>query len=603
MVPVFDLINGSKFNSEERPVSVHSLPSDSRCMIEEQHKQFAQKFPRCLSFYSERTEDRTLYNAPGWIPVYNISRLNSVFQLNRLCPKPWRYRTPQELQSLSFTSSRNTYEGGGYVAVLGYNSVTAFEVVRSLESRDWIDDKTAAVFIEFTTFEPSSSLFNSVKFVYERFPSGGSSTIAKVRTLTLYSPANVRFRLFYQTCHLFFMIVILFSLAIEIGKGYRQGWCYFKDLWNCCNLILLLCIISSTVMFFLKESFTSKFVKKVQENPFGNWSMDSIILWSDLEVYLLSFVVFLVTVKMLALLRFNRHIVQMKTTLHLAAFHLVSFSLVFVILLLAYVQLGTLLFGISVQSYSSFDYSLRSVLQMMIGGKAPFHKLQTANGVLGPLFVFIYMASMIMILLNMFMAILNDSYTDSRTAGLDELEDMKLAKFIMRQTRDAYRHRGDFISGMLGLRKSGNKYRMRDEASATLAAEDLNKRQDAEQPQRTLDTCNFQSRAEILLASMETLNEVKPEVLEESESRLTDEERTLREVKDILTNLSEELLANLPRLEYETGLATNRMSLVSCSYDDWKRYSCSSLIGEYKRSHEISPELLSITHGSEESIF
>ena len=63
----------------------------------------------------------------------NISKYHSVYELRRLCPKPWRYNTSVELDTLSYSGKHAKYEGGGYIADLGYNSGTASRVVRNLE--------------------------------------------------------------------------------------------------------------------------------------------------------------------------------------------------------------------------------------------------------------------------------------------------------------------------------------------------------------------------------------------------------------------------------------------------------------------------------------
>ena len=473
------------------------------------------------------------------------------------------------------------------MAVLGYNSLTASKATADLSKNNWIDDRTAAVFVEFNMYEPSTSFFNSLKYVYERFPSGGRSTVVKSRTLTLYSHADPRFQLFYKTCHLIFMIVMLLSFAVEFSRMCRQRGAYFKQFWNWCNLILLLSTISSTVMFFFKEYFTSRFVKKVQENPFKTWSMDSIILWADLEDYLLSFVIFLVTLKMLALLRFNPHIVQMRTTLHLASTHLLSFGAVYVVMVLAYVQLGTLLFGSTVASCSSFFQSLRTVLQMMIGGKAPFFKMQITDSVLGPLFVFIYTMSMIWVLLSMFVAILNDSYTDSREMGLDHLEDIKLANFMKQELKDGCRNLKLTIGSLFCWRDSRGKYRVCEpDGEITSGHESLK--------ERDLNTCLSNSRAPMLLASLETLDGETQVASEEIEA--TEEERTVGEVREILADLAEDLRATLPRLDYSSSFARHRWSVLSGSQEDWTRYSCSSLIAEYQAPREGSTELGQSVH-------
>ena len=374
---------------------------------------------------------------PKWIPVRNESAFRLLFERFYLCPRPWRYERAKELQTLSFQGMRSAYSGGGFIADLGYDSEDAQQVIDSLESNDWIDSMTAAVFIEFTVYEPTSSLYNAVKLLFERFPSGGTNTITQFKTLTVYSPQDAHFRGFYETCQFLFMLVLLFCVGTEVGKVYQHGCVYLKNPWSWLEIILLASSLVSLAMFFLKQSYTSEFIRNVRKNPFQSWSMDNIALWSDLEEALLSFVVFLVTMKLLRIIRFNPHIIQMRVTLGNAAKYFWSFSVVFMTIIIAYVMLTTLAFGRNVYEYRSFFQSFSSVLLMLIGSKAPFYDLQMVNIILGPFFIFAYMVSIVMVLLNMFLAILNEAYTESREQGQEGFPDLELANILKKTAKKA----------------------------------------------------------------------------------------------------------------------------------------------------------------------
>ena len=374
---------------------------------------------------------------PKWIPVINESAFQLHFERFFLCPRPWRYETAEELQTLSFQGLTSTYSGGGYIADLGYNTEDAHQVIDILESNDWINNMTAVVFIELTVYEPATSLFSAIKFLFERFPNGGTNAITQFKTLIIYSPQDPHFRRLYETCQFLFMLIILFCVSLEVMKIYTRGCEYFKDPWSWLEIVLLASSVFSLGVFFLIESSTSKFIKKVKKNPFQSWSTDSIALWSDLEVTLLSFVMFLVTMKLLRIIRFNPHIIQMRMTLSIAAKYFWSFTVVFMTIILAYVTLTTLTFGRNVDEYRSFLRSFSSILLMLVGAKAPFYELQTISIFIGPFFVFAYMVTIVMIFLNMFLAILNEAYTESREIGQEGLADVAISNLLKRKAKKA----------------------------------------------------------------------------------------------------------------------------------------------------------------------
>jgi len=396
----------------------------------------ARQFSRCLPFYTAGVENVSPYNRPGWEPIQNATIFYSDFDLEKECPRPWRYRGPENLRLRPFKGVMATFVGGGYIADLGYNSHSALKVINMLEKDIWIDDQTVAVFTEFTIFEPSSSLFSTIKLLFERSPTGGSHGTVAIKTLSLYASQDPNSRSLFQICQLLLMIILVVFIFAEIGKLRREKCSYFKQIWNWLDLLQISSTICSLVFFFLKESRTSKFVKEIQENPFKTSSTDNIVYMSDIETYLLSFVIFIVTIKFLRLIKFNRHVCQVLGTLQRAAAKVLSFMIVFVTIILAYTQVGFLVFSSDVSSYSSFYCSFRAMLLLLFGGEMHFHDLQSTSRYVAPAFLFGYLSTMAMVLLNMFLAIFNDSYHEINNVDPGEaFADAELGAFMVDYTK------------------------------------------------------------------------------------------------------------------------------------------------------------------------
>lgn len=400
------------------------------CQVAEVNPEIGRLFKRCIPPYSSQDEDDTRFYLPGWIPVKNMSKYDSIYELLRLCPKPWRYNTSTELNTLSYHGRHSMYNGGGYVADLGYNSRTALRVVRNLQSNDWIDERTAAVLVEFTVFEPSTSLFSVARFLCEVLPSGRSETQARFDTLSIYGTSNPRLRSAFVACQIILLLLIVYFLLLESVKIYRQSCSYFGSFWNWMNLLQLISAITTIAFFFFKEKFVTSFVKEVQANPFETASVDYVLFWSNLELVVLAVVVFVVTVKFLRIIRFNRHVCQMVASLKLSAPHVASYSVLFFINLLSFALLGLLLFGNDIESFHSIIASLGTLFQKFLGGDLYFYELQSSNRVLGPIYLFSYMLSMSFILINMFLAILNEFYDSVKEISGGRFADAELGDFI-----------------------------------------------------------------------------------------------------------------------------------------------------------------------------
>lgn len=404
----------------------------------------------CLQAYSSDNEDRTQFYLPKWIPLQNHSHFTS---FKDICPKPWRYQSGEHIRTLTHQAVKESYDGGGYVADLGYNKESALEVISNLRDNNWADTLTAAVFIEFTLFDPSSSLFCSVRLVYERLQTGEAVTGGEVRSLSLYPSASDHFQSFYEVCQLFFAIVTVVCFIAEMVKFFSQKR-YFRQLWNWMELILLVASLVAVVMSFVRGKYTSSYVKDIQSNPYKTFSSDHVVHWLDLETLWLSLAIFITTLKLLRLVRFNHHICQMQGTLKRSAQEILSFSLVFVITVVAFTQFGYLCFGSNLALFSTFVNSLRVLLKMSVGKQIDYLEIYMHYPVLGSLYLFFFLCAMLFFLINVFVAILVDAYGEVRKERGIDFSDEKLGMFMYNVL---IKMTSEFSSKMiLGMKKLAN---------------------------------------------------------------------------------------------------------------------------------------------------
>ncbi|PFX27651.1 Polycystic kidney disease protein 1-like 2 [Stylophora pistillata] len=435
--------NGQQFISPEGYISTRTaflvgmprlrqvrVKEEYPCQMGKHYSELNELFKRCIPPYSPHDEDTSLLNQPGWVPMTNISHYHSEFELSRLCPKPWRYISSKDLNTL-WSYGRNTrYDGGGYVADLGYDSRTASRVVINLKSNNWIDERTAVVFVEFTVFQPSSSLFSVAKLLYELYPIGKPVTKVYLDTLSIYGFSDPSLRSFSLACQITLLLLIVYFLLIEALKIYRQSCAYFGSFWNWINILQLISALTTIAFFFLKEKYVSSFVKYVRANPFDTASADYVLFWIDLEMMVLSIVVFIVTVKFLRIIRFNKHVCQMVASLKLSSPHVMSYSVLFCINIISFVLFGVLVFGNDIESYHSFMDALATLTQKFLGGELLYDDLQSANRIIGPVYLFAFMLSMSFILINMFVAILNESYESVKEMSGGKFAEADLGTFI-----------------------------------------------------------------------------------------------------------------------------------------------------------------------------
>ncbi|KAL9989666.1 hypothetical protein ACROYT_G004234 [Oculina patagonica] len=411
------------------------LKQEKMCKGDKDILPVKQVIKRCLLPYSKNNEDKSQYYQPKWISVQNWTKFSSNLKLYEVCPKPWRYQTPQMLQTLPYQGLSSKYDGGGYVAELGYNEESAMDVISRLKNNDWIDEFTAAVFIEFSVHEPSSRLFSLVKYLYERLPTGGVVTTVNVQTLALYPPFGGSFTTFYKLCQLVFVVYILIILVLETKEIMYQKKAYFTQFWNWVNIVQISTSTSAVIIGLLKAKQASLYARKVQNNPYDSFSPDRIARLSDYENYLLAVVIFFATIRLLKLIKFNPHICQMAATLRRSGRTLISFAVVFLNSLLAFSLAGILTFGADIASFSSFYQSFGTVVQMSLGGNVNFLEMKLFHMILGPLFLSTFVIWIVLVLVNIFVAILVDVYAVERENAMFSNDSLASFMYIYFSTK------------------------------------------------------------------------------------------------------------------------------------------------------------------------
>lgn len=348
----------------------------------------------------------------------------------------FQFQTSSDLGTLPVVSGTTAYGGGGYVGDLGYELSKAKEVILNLKEDKWIDRETRAIFVEFVLFEPSSNIYAFVRFLFSYQPTGVIIPSFRVEPLAIYGASDSLADVIVF-CQIMFFLLVLWSLFSECRRIYREKCAYFKDFWNVMELLLIASAIGTIAIFIMKMQYTSSIVKKVQENPYGRMSFDYVALMTDVESAIIAVLIFLVTLRVLKLLRFNSHVRAVSRCVALVKGRLTAFGIITLVVMMAYAQIAMLIFGPHLYMYSNIIRSIVNEFMMMLGAGMMFEEITSLSPVIGRIFLFMYTTSMFIVMMNFFMAILNDSMEDSKED--EETEDAIMAHFMSNYVRNSLR--------------------------------------------------------------------------------------------------------------------------------------------------------------------
>lgn len=158
---------------------------------------------------------------------------------------------------------------------------------------------------------------------------------------------------------------------------------------------------------------------------------DSLSYWQNQFNNAVAIMAFLSWIKFFKYISFNKTMTQLSSTLARCAKDIAGFAVMFYIVFFAYAQLGYLLFGGIVEDYSSFTNTLFSLFRTILGD-FDFVALESASRYLGPIYFLSYVFFVFFVLLNMFLAIINDTYSDVKSDIAEQKSDFELGQYFRR---------------------------------------------------------------------------------------------------------------------------------------------------------------------------
>ena len=312
------------------------------------------------------------------------------------------------------------------MADLGYGHATGFSIIEELQKDAWLDRQTRAIILEFSAFNPTAILLAIATYFYEIEPSGYSASFTTTEVISLDS-TDTSSRKFYLICILIFILFVVLYLGRECYRLYKQRSRYFKSFWSWVEIFQVIFSVLAVVMYMVRSEKSASTIQQLQKNIYANVSFQDVIIWLEAENAVLGTLTFIVTIKLLRLVRFNQHVVVISKTLKTFVGPLSSFSVVLLICFVAFLHFGVLIFGTGSKHYSSVLRATYFQLELTLGRvKArPINELADANKTFGRIFASLLLLSLTIVAMNFFIAILNDALINAKSSTSEnELYDL-----------------------------------------------------------------------------------------------------------------------------------------------------------------------------------
>ena len=137
----------------------------------------------CVPDYSFSNEDKDPYQ-PGWVNQTDEDYSSTIV-------KAFEYQTSEALNTSVYVGDHGNYGGGGYVYELRGRLSEIQGNLSVLHQLSWIDNRTRAVIIQLTLYNPNVQLFTAVTFLAEFLSVGGVVSQARFEPIDLASKTAI----------------------------------------------------------------------------------------------------------------------------------------------------------------------------------------------------------------------------------------------------------------------------------------------------------------------------------------------------------------------------------------------------------------------------
>uniref|UniRef100_A0A8D0AJG7 Polycystin 2 like 1, transient receptor potential cation channel n=1 Tax=Sander lucioperca TaxID=283035 RepID=A0A8D0AJG7_SANLU len=402
------------------------------------HKDFKDEITGCFDVYTEKKEDDISFGL-----------INGT---------AWTYHTEKEVKGSSYWGLLTTYSGAGYYQDLSRTKEETAIILQELVDNLWLDRGTRVAFIDFSTYNANINMFCVIRLVVEFPATGGAIPSYQIRTVKLIRYIT-NWDYFILGCEMVFCLFIIYYVVEEILELRIHKLSYFKSIWNILDVVVIMLAIVAIVFNIFRTVKVDKLLGKLLEQPGIYADFEFLAFWQTQYNNMNAVNLFFAWIKIFKYISFNKTMTQLSSTLGRCAKDILGFAIMFFIVFFAYAQLGYLLFGTEVQSFSTFVKCIFTQFRIILGD-FDFDAIDRANRVLGPIYFVTYVFFVFFVLLNMFLAIINDTYSEVKeelSSQKDELQITDIIKQSYMKTFTKLKLKKEKITDVQKVLQSGSR--------------------------------------------------------------------------------------------------------------------------------------------------
>eukprot|EP00935_MAST-01C_sp_MAST-1C-sp1_P000206 g206.t1 len=331
------------------------------------------------------------------------------------------------------TPDGRMYAAPAYAVLLepGVGEVAGRQAIQNLITSGYIDRQTRAVVIDMALYNPMVRHVAWIRLAAEVTEAGAVVPRFDSSVVRLWEHAhpsgddNAYAALEIIVTMFYFYYFFIECLAVKVGgyQNYLQSW---QRMCEASNIFLYL--------FYFGFTYRVYDVTPSDIDVYGDAFTDfkPICSLKRIASLLAACNVFLVWFKAVAYLNIIPSCAILTSTLSSAVHKLFGFTFVFGIILYGFAQAHTIVFGQSVKQYRTIGQSAYALIQAILG-VFDFDSLQQAHPIMGPVFFICFVCVAVLVVFNVVIAIVVDSYEEVMVAYHEKGDkNKKMIYFLIR---------------------------------------------------------------------------------------------------------------------------------------------------------------------------
>lgn len=287
-----------------------------------------------------------------------------------------------------------------------------------LKEHLWIDRMTRAISVYFSFYNINYNYFINMEILIEISGTGYISTRTKLNTLYLNyyydswnkmkDSASHFFKKIPEIfCYFYTFFGLLLNMVIKLKKSFKIE---MKKMWTYIDIVLIILVSGIVVLRVILYYICDAIIRSISDQSFNKVTdFSQANFYLSVSWALEAFSVLAATLKFL-----NYFSIQSMTiiwdTLQRGAKSIFAFFVVFIVLMCSFSQTVHVVYGNELEVFTTFSRCLSNLFMILLGALDNYKDMSLASPIFTPLLYISFMFLMFFVIMNIFVAILNEAY-------------------------------------------------------------------------------------------------------------------------------------------------------------------------------------------------